>query len=139
MKTVFKIFVIISFIGIAVFGFAAMNHNSEHGAVGCIAAAVKAIDCKDGANAFNLALFHLDAFKDFSNATVSGNFTGALLLLFVFVFLGGVWRGMRPLIALLRLVPCLKYEKYLELFFSPQKITFNRWLSLHENSPSVFA
>ena len=68
MKILFTILLITSFVGVAVFGALAMNHDSGHGVFGCIAATANAAQCPEGANLFSLVAFPFDAFKNFSKA-----------------------------------------------------------------------
>lgn len=139
MKTAFIIFTIFSFVGIVVFGFAAMNHSGGHNANGCIASATKGIDCKDTATVFDFALFHISVFKSFSTAVLSGNFISVILLFFAFMFFVRIWRKKSNGLDVSQLNTFLIFNaRSLELFFSSVKRDFNHWLALHENSPSMF-
>ncbi|KKU91782.1 MAG: hypothetical protein UY23_C0001G0388 [Candidatus Jorgensenbacteria bacterium GW2011_GWA1_48_11] len=79
MKTLFTPFVVLIFLGISVFGFAAL-HNGMHGA-SCLASTLGGGVCVPSGDGFGFASFHLNAFKIFSNAT----FELALIVLVIFL------------------------------------------------------
>ena len=132
MKALFTTFLVVSFVGIAVFGALAMNHGAGHEAFGCIAAAANAVDCPEGANLFSLATFHFDAFKNFSNAIFGENVLNLLLLALALVFVLAVTVFSSFFITP---QPLRRLERTLGFF--PQKQELIHWLSLHENSPTV--
>lgn len=66
MKNSITIFLIISVLGIATFGFLAMNHANGH--VGCIASAAQDGICPQESTPLGLASFYLDALRSFSKA-----------------------------------------------------------------------
>lgn len=122
---------LISFIAIAVFGFAMMGPNDGH--MGCIAAMAQGTTgCP---LAFDMVTLHLNAFNMFSSAVFGQSVLylilalSAFLLLFLFVFLGG--RFAPPLIS--RDFRAGYYSELSRPIFSAQ---LSYWLSLHENSPS---
>ncbi|MDP2598316.1 MAG: hypothetical protein Q8P49_00625 [Candidatus Liptonbacteria bacterium] len=136
MKSVLSLAILLSFIGIAVFGIFAMGHMGEHG--GCIAATASGGLCPGEANPLAEIAFHLEAFKGFSTATFPGfmaGMTGLLMLLslaFAYIF--------RSLIDF-HVSPSLGQQ------FSSSPIggrslfgieSVRSWLALHENSPSAF-
>ncbi|GEM_PF-4365938 len=67
------------FLFIAIFGFAAMKHESGGHHHGCIAATARASPCTDSTNPFGFVAFHLDAFKSFTGAP-AGNIAVAVLV-----------------------------------------------------------
>ncbi len=131
MKSALTIFLIFSFLGIAVFGFFAMNHG-DHGH-GCIAAMAQGSDCADKENTFSYVTFHLDSFRNFFTA-VFGDNTGSLLLLFSFLLICGAAIAHRFRLNSLA-------NKFSSQFAEPSAHPFERqlirWLALLENSPSA--
>ena len=73
MKSGFVIVIILSFLGVAVFGMFSMNHDkSLHG--GCIAAAANGTPCPEESNTLASIAFYVSAFNHFSNATLASLF-----------------------------------------------------------------
>ena len=68
MKSAFIIFLIISFLGVAIFGFVSMIFGDIHNG-GCIAENRLGAPCPLN-GAFTFVVFHLDAFKYFSTPTL---------------------------------------------------------------------
>ncbi|MBI2639488.1 MAG: hypothetical protein HYW90_01180 [Candidatus Sungbacteria bacterium] len=132
MKPLFTLFVLIGFVGIAVFGFMIMGHGNDHG--GCIVAIAKGIDCPEGWNTFSFAKFHLDTFRSFSAAIFSDSIGGLLLLLFFIVF----WFGVIPRFQFYFLFnrPFAAYRFLDSSWLVRRELT--HWLALHENSPASF-
>lgn len=129
MRSIFASWLVLSFIAVAVFGFAAMDHGrgQNHG---CIAAAAQGIDCPYEANPLNFIslTFHINALKNFSTA----------LTLFALVLLAiGLWITPGGFRALPEPDPNLRPRYPYELFSQPLKTELTRWLALHENSPAV--
>lgn len=130
MKSAFITLLIISFIGVAVFGFVSMIFGDAHG-YDCIASNRLGAFCPLN-NAFDFVIFHIGAFKYFSTA--------------IFVF------SLTLLIAALSLVafsvlprPLSNDEENDDSVFStpgakfivlPKIRRITRWLSLHINSPA---
>lgn len=132
MKSAFITLLIISFVGVAVFGFVSMIFGAGHNG-GCIAANRLGALCPLN-NAFTLVVFHLDAFKYFS--TVVFVFSLALLLVALSLVVFSVLP--RP----------LSNDEDDDYIFSIQIGKFptllkskeiTRWLSLHINSPAFVA
>ncbi len=122
------------FVGVAVFGFAAMGHNeTSHGK--CLAAVAQGIICPDAMSALDFASFHINTFRSFTTAVFSGNMLSALLLSIVLsslIGLGFLAAGLN--------LPNLNFNARQRLSFvysSPLKTALTRWLALHENSPSA--
>ena len=127
MKSALTTFLIISFLGVAVFGFVSMIFGNTHNG-GCIASNRLGALCPLN-NIFNFVVFHLDAFKYFSTAV----FAAASLLL-----LAGMVFSVFP-----RPLNDNEDDDYV---FSTQGRKFpilpkikeiTRWLSLHINSPAL--
>lgn len=134
MKTALAIGIMFSFIGIAVLGFTAMNHENSHG-YGCIATTAQGINCSNESGIMNLVSFHSGVFKGFSTALL-GQST-AILLFTLFLLATGIGIASTSSCALMPSPPHA-HEKLLCLsFFSPSKTELIHWLALHENSPST--
>lgn len=135
MKSVFITFLIISFIGVAVFGFISMIFDHGHNG-GCIASNRLGALCPLN-SAFNFIVFHLDAFKYFSTAV----FVFSLILLFAALSFVAFSILPRPLdkdedddaFAAIRIYELSRMTRIIK------KINFNNWLSLHTNSPALAA
>lgn len=70
MRQILAFLLVAAFLGVAVFGFAAMGHGEGHSRGVCVAAASQAAPCpEDGPVAW--AFFHVSAFKGFSSAVAS--------------------------------------------------------------------
>lgn len=132
MKSAFVTLLIVSFIGVAVFGFISMIFGDTHNG-GCIASSRLGAFCPLN-NAFNFIVFHIDAFKYFSTA--------------IFVFSLTLLLTALAFIAFSVLPRPLNNEEDEDIFSAMQtrvlpriariikKIDFNNWLSLHINSPA---
>jgi hypothetical protein len=131
MKLWFIIFILFGFIGISVFGFAAMNLDAGHAHEGCIAAVVRGVLCPIGAE-FDFLLFHLDTFMGFSMAVFADNPLTAFTF-FVMTLAAASY------ILIFRIYASGQEHSFLLYRISkpPIKIEFSRWLSLHENSPAA--
>lgn len=130
MKRTFAISLIVSIVAIAVFGALAMQHASEHGHVGCLAAATPAPACPTS-DVVAMFLLHAGILKGLLLAIVNGYAALALVsLLFIIVFvLMREQAGYSPIHR--SPAPLFFFEK-----FSHSSAPFMRWLALHENSPS---
>lgn len=126
MKSAFTTFLIISFIGVAIFGFLSMIFGDAHG-YGCIASNRLGAFCPLN-SVFDFVVFHIDAFKYFSTAVLS--------VIFLIISIGIAFSILpRPLnndedddLAF-----SIRGEKF-KAFPKTRRIT--RWLSLHINSPA---
>ena len=122
---------LLSFVAIAVFGFAMMGPDDGH--MGCIAAMAQgATACP---SAFDMVSLHLNAFNMFSSAVFGQNILSLILALNIFLFLliSVFFSGH---FAFLPLGGNLRTRHYFELPRPTFGIRLNHWLSLHENSPS---
>lgn len=133
MRKAFAIAVLMGFVAIAVFGFAAMGSNGGHGHNDCIASMANGTECSETPPG-TFDSFHLDAYRNFSLgilATAASVLFAALAawtLAFGFVFelraplpafFGGLCLRDRP--------PERAHEKLI------------RWLAFHETSPTAFS
>lgn len=137
MKLALTSFLIIGFIGIAVFGVFAMNHGSGHSHNGCIAATVQGTDCPKEENSLSFLNFHLDAFRSFSTATFGEYLASALLLLIALVLtvavgIIGIIHSAPPVLA-----TNYRRRQFLESHSFPFQRELTHWLALHENSPAT--
>ena len=124
MRTAFTGFLVLSFIGVAVFSMFAMGDGAhEHN--GCIAAASQGFDCQANSALSSIAL-HFDAFRNFSTAV-----TVALVLVLAAGFNLGIY------LHLPKLAGDYYHRRFFESFFPPVDQEFTRWLSLLENSPAT--
>lgn len=129
-KTTIGFFLIVSFIGLAVFGFVVMTQDG-----GCLATLVQGgATCPPNAGSLEVATFHLNAFKVFTTATF--DFSGALflVLLLSLAFVGFCLSQ----IVRTQLVSQNFVAEISELGLSNFKSRLNHWLSLHTNSPTAF-
>ena len=133
MKFTLTTFLLVGFIGIAVFGFLAINHGGSHGHSGCLAAVAKGTDCPYETGTAASVAFHLDTFKGFSTAVFGENAGSAVTLLLLLLLSVGLGIGQRIYSRTLPLPFFLVHR----LFAQPFQLQFAQWLALHENSPSV--
>ena len=125
----FVAFLLLSFVGLAVFGAFSLHLGMQNHEGGCIAADAKGIDCPKQNSLLAYITFHLSAYKDFSLATLT-NLISVFLLALLLVVFGFI---LKP--------PKLTFYRARLRNFSPpsrRKQKFARWLSLHENSPNSF-
>lgn len=137
MKTAFTIFLIASFLGIAVFGASAMNHGSGNGHSGCIAVTAQKAICPMGGNAFSFIAFHFNAFRSFTTAIFGDGFVGmtaSLIVLFLILAIGFFVKiNSTPLV----IKTDYNFNRFSESnYFSFQQKLIH-WLALRENSPSA--
>lgn len=130
------IFLIIGFIGLAVFGFLGMHSEMQDHNGDCAVATVQGGDCPKQSNLFNYITFHLDIFKSFSIAI----FEESLLIFILTIVLLSIFFGLSKLLENLIFFKlnfiCSRYRQ-LELFGLYAKRKFFHWLAFHENSPSI--
>jgi len=91
------IVIILSFTGLAVFGFLGMGaHEMEHGGInGCLAALQREIGCPAPASPFEFATFHLSAFKIFSSANMGTAVLLSTVLTTLMLFLASLLVGTK--------------------------------------------
>lgn len=136
MKSLFTVVVLVSFIGVAVFGLVGMYHNnSQNHNSDCIWATSQSADCPKQSNLIGYLTLHLNAFKDFATVTF-GHIATSLLVLSLFV-IGAIFGILLKNLALPKLSLAYHRLKWLDSFRPPSLYKFIRWLSLHENSPST--
>ena len=136
MKSAVTIFLIISFVFVAVFGVTGMNfgQNDMHN---CIAATVSGSDCPLETNSIDFVTFHLSVLKGFSKAVFDSllllsTFFG-LAFVSIFVIRRVVWDGkFKPPL----FVSATELKASMESSINKRR-EFYRWLAMHENSPSL--
>ena len=132
MKSLFIIFIIISFSGVALFGIFGMHTDMQSHGNDCIGAIVRGIDCPKENNFFKYLSFHLNAYKNFSLAILGDGLMTFLFLLLV--FLAGILL-IRSLFSKLNFLPLFAWQLEPLDLLTGKKIL--RWLALHENSPTA--
>ncbi|MBI2042037.1 MAG: hypothetical protein HYT20_03400 [Candidatus Nealsonbacteria bacterium] len=123
MKSALIILLVLSFMGIAVFGAFGMNHGNGHGS-GCIGAIANGRECAGENNSLQSINFHLKTFKSFSTA---------IFLLIASLTLAANLR----VIADIQEVAQNKQFVVIEQRFSLRQQKFTHWLAIHENSPAI--
>lgn len=117
--------IFLSFIGMAVFGFAGMVFDLSHGHSSCIAIALKGNECPE--NPFAFSVFHIEALKTFSIAVL------AAMAVFLTIGLFNLF----SVIPVLPAKPSNSLSFIFEKGFTDRDRRLIRWFSLHENSPSL--
>lgn len=133
-KKYFAIFLLISFIGMALFSFVAFGYEMQRGNMDCTASTIEGgVSCPAGA--FALALHHISAVKVFSTASFPVSmidFSILELMLFGLFILFFLYQS--SLYFDIAFLPQRFRHLNLNILEKDQKIT--AWLSLFENSPS---
>ena len=129
------IFLLIGFVGLAVFGtFGAHTGMQSHDS-GCIAAAIQGTDCPKETNLFEYVAFHFGTYKDFSLATIDNNVGGSLLLTFIYLLFAGFALSQ---IYSLKSPQLVSHNRLIDSLYNPQEQRLAHWLVLHKNSPTAF-
>lgn len=138
-KSILIIFTIMSFVGLAVFGFLAMgDHGTGHSLSGCIAALQGGTGCSVFKGLADFASFHLNAFKVFSSANFTATTMALLLFLAVIIFStilperlldSGIPKCVLSAVAI--------YSSGYD-FRTPLERSLKSWFALRENSPTLF-
>jgi len=127
------ILLLIGFITLAVFGTLGMHLGAQDHGGGCVASIVAGADCPKQGSLLSYLNFHLNAYKDFSLAILSGGLNmlvfmlGALAILGFYLLLPYLFRPPKLVLS--------KY-RFRDSFSPPQKQKLTRWLALHEQSPN---
>ena len=133
MKSGLALYMLLSFVGMAGFGFLAMSPQGDmHG---CIAALTRGGECPAASDNFASLTFHAGAIKGFSTATVNAGFLAAFFL-FAISLVAFVQRKDENA-AVPFLASYSRYKQEVRVFASPLVQRIQRWFSLHENSTSV--
>ena len=132
MKSGLALCMLLSFVGMAGFGFLAMS--SQDNMAGCIAALARGVECPAGIDNASSLSFHAGVVKAFSTATVNAGFLAAFLL-FAILVLAFVRRDNTNIGAPF-LVSYSRYKQEVRARACPLAQRIQYWFSLHENSPA---
>ncbi|OGY60967.1 MAG: hypothetical protein A3I33_00190 [Candidatus Colwellbacteria bacterium RIFCSPLOWO2_02_FULL_45_11] len=131
----FGIFLLIGFVGLAVFGTFGVHTGMQNHESGCIAAAIQGTDCPKETNLFEYVTFHLGTYKDFSLATIDNNVVSSLLLTLIYLLFAGLALSQ---IYSLKSPQLVSYNRLTNSLYNPQEQRLAHWLALHKNSPTAF-
>ena len=134
MKYLATLLLIVSFVGIGIFGFALFDHAMMDGSnSGCVASAIDGTECPT--NIMAMTLHHVSAIQTLTTTLpASSNWLlllASLLLVSVSIFL--FYKDL--LLPKLEFLPQRLRDLTLSSLYSRQRIT--SWLSLFELSPSL--
>jgi len=122
----------ISFIGIAIFGFALFDMGPNY-SDNCIASAIDGKTCST--NITDMAIHHISSFQTFTTALISPTIGWSLLLAFLFFILFSIFIFYKNILHLKLAYLFLRLKDLaFNFFFERQKII--SWLSLFELSPA---
>lgn len=134
MRKSATIWLTISFVAIAVFGFVGMGHGAEHdNRNGCLATTASGGNCplaKTPADDFN---FYLTVFRSFSLATPTMGNATLLLLVLLFSFACGLILSHKPTLAAAPRIN--QKQKFPEPLL--WQLRLRRWLALRERGDAV--
>lgn len=115
---------ILSFVGIGIFGVIAMHPNSSEALTRCLASLAQGAVCPEG-NILSTVNFHLKTIKNFVS----------VILISAVLLLAGV---IINIFSLLPALPSFNLEKFSEKSFYSINRRLQHWLALRENSPNNF-
>jgi hypothetical protein len=135
MKFIATLFLIASFVGIGVFGFALFDHAMMDGSnSGCVASAIDGTACPT--SIMDMTLHHISALQTLTTTVVPPISSLLLLLASLLLVSVSVFLFYKDqLLPRLILLPQRLRELTLHSLFSRQKVT--SWLSLFELSPAL--
>lgn len=122
---------LVAVISVGVFGFVGMNHETGHGSGNCVASVVNIAVCPP--ETISSALYHITAYKSFSQMTLASLALLALLLALLFFIVARGAHGVLVPIPI-ALSPHTMRRRNAR---HTSEAEFTRWLSRFENSPSV--
>lgn len=141
MKRKVALFIILSFSGLAVFGFLGMgSHEMDHGIInGCLAALQRETGCPAPTNSFEFIVFHLSAFKIFSSANMGTVVILSLILAVSMLLLTSLLKIYEPKLMTVSAAEnaFIIYPRSYE-FHAPNELKFIRWLTFHETLDAAF-
>lgn len=132
MKNVIIPLLLISVLFSASLSLVAMNHTDEMGHIQCPFAEVT--NCAQVQSSLDFMTSHLNALSKLYSATPVNSFAlsfSLILALALATFIGFNKKFESP-----PLQTTFFRSRLRESFISPNRILFNHWLSLHENSPA---
>lgn len=135
MKYLATLFLIVSFVGIGIFGSALFNHAMMDGSnSGCVASAIDGTACPT--SIMDMTLHHISALQTLTTTVVPPISSWLLLLASLLLISVSVLLFYKnSLLPRLELLPQRLRDLTLHSLFSQQKIT--SWLSLFELSPAL--
>ena len=129
-------FFLLGFMGVAVFSIFGMHAEMATHDAGCLAATAQGTTCPRENSLSEYLAFHLNAFKNFSLATLGKSLQGFLLALalaaagiYLAIFFGNV---PNPRLQLMH-----SGRSRWKFFDVLPQYEFVQWLALHENSPTA--
>ena len=134
MKSILTLILIISFAGIAVFGFTLFSHGMSESTSGCITSPIDGTPCPT--NIVAMTLQHISALQTLTTSVMPSFSSWILLLAFILLVSFSISTFYKSLF-----YPKLEFshQRLRDLasnsFYSKQKIT--SWLSLFELSPAL--
>src|SRR3989344_3127992 len=133
MKNAVTPLLLISMLFSVTLSVAMMNHTDEMGHSLCPFEVAGLAECAQVQNTVDSLTSHLSALSKFFSTTPAGGFAN-LISLFLLLALAIVvtYSNRDPY----KLKPLLIENQFRESFIAPNRILFNSWFSLHENSPA---
>jgi len=134
MKSILTLILIISFVGIVVFGFTLFSHGMSESTSGCITSPIDGTPCPT--NIVAMTLQHISALQTLTTSVMPSFSSWILLLAFILLVSFSISTFYKSLF-----YPKLEFshQRLRDLasnsFYSKQKIT--SWLSLFELSPAL--
>ena len=136
MRNLIALIVILGFLGLSVFGYLAMRHESGQGHSFCAFIDTIKGDCPNSSAQFSFLNFHINAFKSFSSAVFSNIATSAILLLSLLILLFGFEYFRDFLVAPFRLRPTIYKIPFFGFSDCHLFKKLTHWLTIKENSPN---
>jgi len=121
---------IISFIGIAVFGFAIFDHSMHNPSSDCVASVIDGVVCPT--NILNMALHHISVLQTFSQALIPSTVSILLFSLLLMVISFFILRK-----DLFYPQPVFSFHRYRNQTRPRHQQKITSWLALFEHSPSL--
>ncbi len=125
---------ILSFGAISLLSAFSMHHMDAQGHSSCLAALSRGMSCFEANNPFAVANSHIEAFKGFSRATIGGGIVFLLIGLLLAAAINS--RRLSDHEYLSNILPSY-FKEFFEVRGFPRDLILVKWLSLHENSPSL--
>ncbi len=134
MKYLASLFLIISILGVAVFGLTMFDHTMHGQNNNCIGSAIDGTACPTSLVA--MTLHHISALQTLTTTTVPSNYTILLLLASLILASASIFLLFKNLLLpKLVVLPQRLQDLFLRSHYSRQKIV--SWLSLFELSPAL--
>ncbi len=134
-----RIFSLIAFLSLSLFGVFGMHTSMQGKDGGCIASTVQDSNCPYQVNSLDYLNFHLNAYHSFSSVVFGENVLKALLFSFSLLMLVILTFLTPHILRSTEFIFSKAKYRFRNSFYSHQKQKISRWLSLFENSPTVFS